>query len=145
MEDRQEEHDPYDLQRFADAQVRTYENACSELKLGQKQSHWMWFVFPQIKDLGTSNTARYYGISGRDEAQAYLRDPILGPRLRECTKLVNAIEGRTIRQIFAYPDNLKFLSCMTLFSEVTSENEEFLLAVKKYFGGQPDPATLARL
>ena len=145
MEDRQEEHDPYDLQRFVDAQVRAYENACSELKLGQKQSHWMWFVFPQIKGLGTSSTALYYAISGRDEAQAYLRHPVLGPRLRECTKLVNAIEGRTIRQVFAYPDNLKFRSCMTLFSEVTSENEEFVLAVKKYFSGQPDSATLARL
>jgi uncharacterized protein (DUF1810 family) len=145
MENRTEKHDRYNLQRFVDAQASVYANVCAELRRGQKQSHWMWFVFPQIKGLGISSTALHYGISGREEAQAYLRHPVLGPRLRECTKFVNAIEGLTIRQIFSYPDDLKFRSCMTLFSEVTSDNAEFLMALGKYFGAQPDPATLARL
>jgi uncharacterized protein (DUF1810 family) len=145
MENRTEKHDRYNLQRFVDAQATEYANVCAELKRGQKRSHWIWFVFPQIKGLGTSSTALHYGISGREEAQAYLHHPILGPRLRECTKLVNAIEGHTIRQIFSSPDDLKFRSCMTLFSEVTPDNAEFLMALGKYFGAQPDPATLARL
>ena len=145
MEDQQEKRDPYNLQRFVDAQIHVYADVCAELRRGQKQSHWMWFVFPQIKGLGSSSASLYYGIFGREEAQAYLRHPVLGPRLRECTNLVNAVEGLTIRQIFSYPDDLKFRSCMTLFSEATSDNEEFLLALSKYFGGQPDLATLARL
>ena len=145
MEDLQDERDFYNLQRFVDAQAQTYENACSELRQGQKRGHWIWFVFPQIKGLGLSSTSLYYGITGREEAQAYLRHPILGPRLRVCTKLANAIEGRQIGRIFPGPDDLKFRSCMTLFSEVCSDNEEFLLGLKKYFGGQPDAATLVRL
>ena len=110
MEDRRDKHDPYNLQRFVDAQVReyAYANVCAELRRGQKNGHWMWFIFPQIKGLGTSRTALHYGISGGEEAHAYLRHPILGPRLRECTKLVNAIEGRTIKQIFSDPDDLNF-------------------------------------
>jgi uncharacterized protein (DUF1810 family) len=145
MQDGQEKHDTYNLQRFVVAQFSVYSDVCTELRRGRKQSHWMWFIFPQIKGLGITSVSLRYAISGREEAQAYLAHPVLGPRLRECTKLVNAIEGRTIRQIFYSPDNLKFRSCMTLFSEATSDNEEFLLALRKYFGGQPDPATLARL
>lgn len=145
IDDRQEKRDPYNLQRFVDAQSHIYAGVCAELRRGQKQSHWMWFVFPQIKGLGFSSSSLRYGISGREEAQAYLCHPVLGPRLRECAKLVNAIEDRTIGQIFFHPDYLKFRSCMTLFSEATPDNEEFLLALGKYFSGQPDPATLARL
>jgi uncharacterized protein (DUF1810 family) len=147
MEERQEKDDPYALQRFVDAQFSVYGNVCDELGRGQKVGHWMWFIFPQIKGLGINSTSLFYAISGREEARAYLSHPILGPRLRECTKLVNAIQRWTIKQIFhiSCPDDLKFRSCMTLFSEVASDNEEFLLALRKYFGGQPDPATLERL
>ena len=145
MANQREKQDTYDLQRFVDAQALVYANVCAELRRGQKESHWMWFIFPQIEGLGFTSTSRRYAISGRDEAEAYLRHPVLGPRLRECTELVNSTNGLPIIQIFPHPDYLKFRSSMTLFSEVTSENTEFLLALKKYFDGQPDPATLARL
>ena len=145
MANQREKQDTYDLQRFVDAQALVYANVCAELRRGQKESHWMWFIFPQIKGLGFSSTSRRYEISGKHEAQAYLRHPVLGPRLRECSQLVNYNTGLAIIQIFPYPDHLKFRSSMTLFSEVTSDNAEFLLALKKYFDGQPDPATLARL
>lgn len=138
-------NDPYDLQRFVHAQNPVYEQACSELGQGRKQGHWMWFVFPQLKGLGHSWTAEKYGISSRGEAEAYLRHSILGPRLRECTRLVNLVDGRSIEQIFGYPDNLKFHSSMTLFAAVTSDNEVFVKALQKYFGGQPDGQTLDRL
>jgi uncharacterized protein (DUF1810 family) len=112
--------DPYNLRRFSDAQNPVFEQVCSELRNGQKRGHWMWFIFPQIEGLGLSQTAREFAISSRDEAAAYLDHPILGPRLRECTRLVNLAEGRSIDQIFGYPDNLKFRSCMTLFAHATS-------------------------
>jgi len=105
----------------------------------------MWFVFPQLEGLGGSWMANKFGISSRGEAEAYLGHSVLGPRLRECTRLVNLVEGRTIEQIFGYPDNLKFRSSMTLFSCVGSDNEFFVAALQKYFGGQPDRLTLARL
>jgi uncharacterized protein (DUF1810 family) len=145
MADPREEQDTYHLQRFVDAQSPVYANVFTELTRGQKESHWMWFIFPQIKGLGFTSTSQRYAISGRDEAEAYLRHPVLGPRLRECTQLVNSIAGLPIIQIFPHPDYLKFRSSMTLFSEITSDNAEFLFALKKYFDGQPDPATLARL
>ncbi len=141
----QDQHDPYNLRRFVEAQASEYENACAELRRGRKQSHWMWYIFPQIKGLGSSGASQYYGITGREEAQAYLSHPVLGPRLRECTKLAIAIKGRQVCQIFPAPDDLKFRSCMTLFSVASSDNEEFLLALRKYFGGQPDAATIARI
>ena len=119
-----------------------FEQVRSELRAGRKQSHWMWFVFPQLKGLGHSWMAGEFGISGRDEAEAYLRHPVLGPRLRECTALVNSIEGRSIERIFGYPDYLKFRSCMTLFANATRDNEVFVSALQKYFGGQGDPVTL---
>lgn len=137
--------DPYNLQRFIDAQAGVYEQACSELRQGRKTSHWMWFIFPQLKGLGSSHTSREFAISSRMEADAYLRHPILGPRLRECTGLVNLVEGRPIGQIFGYPDNLKFRSCMTLFARATAENEIFMMALNKFFGGEFDPATLELL
>ena len=138
-------HDPYDLQRFVDAQNPVFDQVCSELRDGKKKSHWMWFVFPQIKGLGYSQLARKFAISSREEAAAYLEHPVLGPRLRECTSLVNHIEARSIEQIFGYPDNLKFQSCMTLFAEVTSDNEVFMRALQKYFAGRLDPSTVERL
>jgi uncharacterized protein (DUF1810 family) len=138
-------NDPYDLQRFVDAQNPCFESVCSELRKGSKTGHWMWFIFPQISGLGHSPVARRFAISSREEAEAYLRHPILGPRLRECTSLVNLTEGRSPRQIFGYPDDLKFRSCMTLFVHATPDNRVFIDALHKYCGGSLDPLTLERL
>jgi uncharacterized protein (DUF1810 family) len=138
-------NDAYDLQRFLDAQNPVFEQVSSELREGRKQGHWMWFVFPQLKGLGHSWMASRFGISSRDEAEAYLRHPILGPRLKECTRLVNLVEGRSIEQIFGYPDNLKFHSSMTLFAHVASDKELFINALQKYFDGERDSLTLDRL
>ena len=137
--------DPYDLQRFVDAQNSIYERVCHELRHGHKQSHWMWFIFPQLRGLGHSPTAIRYGIGSREEARAYLAHPILGQRLRECTGLVLGVEGRSIAQIFGSPDDMKFCSSMTLFSKTADDNKLFEDALQKYFAGQPDPLTLARL
>jgi uncharacterized protein (DUF1810 family) len=137
--------DRYDLRRFVDAQNPVYEAVRSELRSGRKTTHWMWFVFPQIAGLGFSPMARKFGISSLAEAAAYLRHPLLGSRLAECTGLVNVVEERPIEQIFGYPDDLKFRSSMTLFAHATSDNRLFLEALKKYFGGEFDAETLARL
>jgi len=138
-------NDPYDLKRFLDAQDPVYERVCGELRKGRKESHWIWFIFPQLRGLGSSQTAARFGISSRQEAEAYLEHPVLGPRLRECTSLVNLIEGRSIDQIFGYPDDLKFRSSMSLFANVASDHQIFEQALQKYFGGEPDPLTLDRL
>ncbi|MGC2517804.1 MAG: DUF1810 domain-containing protein [Burkholderiales bacterium] len=139
-------NDPHDLQRFVDAQAPVFEQVCAELREGRKRSHWMWFVFPQIKGLGHSETARRFAISSREEAEAYLQHPVLGPRLRECTRLVNLVEGRSIEQIFGHPDDVKFRSSMTLFAHVASGNPVFQEALQKYFEGKPDDRlTLGRL
>jgi uncharacterized protein (DUF1810 family) len=137
--------DPFNLRRFVDAQEPVFEQVCTELHEGRKRSHWMWFVFPQIAGLGRSPLARKFAISSRAEADAYLRHPMLGPRLRECTRLVNAIDGSGIEQIFGYPDDLKFRSCMTLFAHAAEDNRVFADAVHKYFSGDYDHATLDRL
>jgi len=137
--------DPYNLQRFVDAQNPVYDMVCSELREGRKKSHWMWFVFPQIAGLGSSELARKFAISSLAEAAAYLAHPILGPRLTECTRLVNLAEGRPIEEIFGYPDDLKFRSSMALFAHATPDNRVFIDALQKYFSGEFDPATLARL
>jgi uncharacterized protein (DUF1810 family) len=137
-------NDPFNLQRFVDAQSPIFDQVCSELRDGAKRGHWMWFTFPQIKGLGYSQLARKFAISSREEAKAYVEHPILGPRLIECTKLVNLIEGRAIEQIFGYPDDLKFRSCITLFANATG-NQIFVDALAKYFNGKSDPATLERL
>ncbi len=105
----------------------------------------MWFVFPQIQGLGHSPMAQRFAVASRAEAEAYLRHPILGPRLLECTRLVNEVKGRSIEDIFAYPDNLKFRSSMTLFAHATADNRVFVDALDKYFGGEYDPLTLERL
>jgi uncharacterized protein (DUF1810 family) len=134
--------DPYNLQRFVDAQNPVFEQVRAELRSGRKQTHWIWFVFPQLKGLGSSWMAEEYGISSREEAQAYLAHPILGSRLRECTQLVNLVNGRSIEQIFGYPDYLKFRSSMTLFASAASNNAVFQRALYKYFEGRPDSRTL---
>jgi uncharacterized protein (DUF1810 family) len=105
----------------------------------------MWFVFPQIAGLGHSPTARRFAIASQDEARAYLAHPLLGPRLRQCVTLVNAVEGRSAHDIFGSPDDVKFRSSMTLFAAAASDREIFLAALQKYYGGAPDPLTLARL
>lgn len=137
--------DPYNLRRFVDAQDPVYERVCAELRGGRKSSHWMWFIFPQLRGLGQSQMAYTFGISSREEAQAYLRHPVLGPRIRECTRLVNLIDGRSIEEMFGYPDDLKFRSSMTLFASVQAEDPIFQDALKKYFGGEPDARTVQLL
>ena len=136
---------PHDLQRFVDAQRAVYERVCAELRAGDKRSHWMWFIFPQLAGLGHSPMARRYAISSLAEARAYLEHPLLGARLEECTRLVNAVEGRSILQIFGPPDDMKFRSSMTLFSRATAHDAIFREALDKYFGGEPDRRTLELL
>jgi uncharacterized protein (DUF1810 family) len=137
--------DPYLLRRFVDAQQPVYGRVLAELRQGRKQSHWMWFIFPQIKGLGHSAMATKFAISSREEAKAYLEHPLLGKRLRECTQLVTNVEGRSIADILGHPDDLKFRSSMTLFASVTADNKDFTAALKKFYGGEFDSATLERL
>jgi uncharacterized protein (DUF1810 family) len=137
--------DRHDLQRFVDAQQPVYGRVTDELRAGDKRSHWMWFIFPQIKGIGSSPTAQRYAISGLDEARDYLDHPVLGPRLRECTAIVNGIEGKTLDEIFGYPDKLKFCSSMTLFARAAQDSALFKAALRKHCGDEPDPLTLARL
>jgi len=136
--------DAFGLQRFVDAQAPVFRQVCAELAAGRKTSHWMWFVFPQLKGLGRSATAQHYGIGSAAEARAYWDHPLLGPRLKQCTELVLAVEGRSAHDIFGPPDDLKFRSCMTLFARITGE-ALFTRALDRYFGGQPDAATLELL
>jgi uncharacterized protein (DUF1810 family) len=136
---------PHDLQRFVDAQESIYETVVGELRNGRKRSHWIWFVFPQLRGLGSSPTAIHYGIASLDEARAYLAHEVLGPRLRECARLVAQIDGRSIEQIFGWPDDLKVRSSMTLFARATDDNADFLAVLEKFYGGEEDPVTVARL
>jgi len=133
--------DPFDLIRFVRAQDPVYRDIQGELTRGRKQSHWMWFVFPQVAGLGFSAMSQRYAIASRAEAKAYLAHPILGPRLIECTRLVLAIEGRTINAILGAPDDAKFRSSMTLFDAVSNE-PVFDEALARYFSGERDGATL---
>jgi uncharacterized protein (DUF1810 family) len=137
--------DLYNLQRFVDAQEPVYEQVRLELGNGGKLTHWMWFIFPQISGLGRSPTAELYAISSRQEAEAYLKHPVLGPRLRECTRLVNAVQKRSLHDIFGTPDDLKFCSSMTLFTHATPDNQIFLEALRKYCQGRFDTLTMQRL
>ncbi|WP_024574695.1 MULTISPECIES: DUF1810 domain-containing protein [unclassified Afipia] len=137
--------DTYDLQRFVEAQQPVYPRVVSELRAGRKQSHWMWFIFPQIEGLGHSAMAQRYAIGSRAEAVAYLEHPLLGPRLRECTRLVNAVAGKDIHAILGSPDDMKFKSSMTLFARAAADNADFAAALDKYYGGEFDAATIARL
>ena len=140
-----EKNDHHNLQRFVDAQSPVFEEVCGELREGRKKGHWMWFIFPQIEGLGYSQLARKFAISSREEAEAYLNHPILGPRLRHCTRLITLVEGRSIGQIFGDPDDLKFHSSMTLFANATSDNQVFRDALQKYFDGELDRLTVERL
>ena len=133
--------DPFNLNRFVEAQASVIDTVLLELKRGKKQSHWMWFVFPQIAGLGFSSMAQKYAISSLDEARAYLGHPVLGDRLRKCVELVLQVENQFAHQIFGSPDDMKFRSSLTLFSEATGE-EVFLRALDEYFDGVPDSATL---
>ena len=126
--------DPFDLQRFIDAQEPVFQTVTAELEAGKKRTHWMWFVFPQIQGLGHSEMARRYAISSVDEARAYLDHAVLGERLLILTQIVNALDGRSVEQIFGYPDDLKFRSCMTLFASATPDNAVFLHALEKPTG-----------
>ena len=133
--------DEFDLDRYVAAQEGVYDKALSEIRRGRKTSHWMWFIFPQLSGLGHSAMAQRFAISSSDEAVAYLRHGVLGSRLKECTALVNAVEGRTILEIFGSPDDLKFLSSMTLFGAVSSD-PELAAAIAKFYGGKRDQRTL---
>jgi len=143
--------DDHDLGRYLRAQdapaggVTVYEAALAELRAGAKQTHWMWFVLPQLLGLGESAMSRTYGIATLVEAKAYLAHPILGPRLRSCVAAVNAVQGRTAFQIFGRPDDRKFRSCLTLFAHATDDNTDFMIALVKYFPGGFDKQTLKRL
>jgi len=140
--------DPYKLGRFPPAQDQVYERVRSELAAGEKRSHWMWFIFPQLKGLGSSATARNFALASLDEARAYLAHPVLGARLRECTQLVNGIRERSAETIFGYPDHMKFHSSMTLFARAAASEADrslFRAALARYFGGEEDPLTVRAL
>ena len=137
--------DPFHLQRFVEAQQSTYIHARAELTAGSKQSHWMWFIFPQIAGLGSSSTAQRFAIRSMDEATAYLAHPVLGPRLRECTTLVLNHPNRLVSSIFPYPDDLKFHSSLTLFAVADPDTPLFRQALDTFFSGQRDEATLSLL
>ena len=134
--------DPHDLDRFLTAQAPVIDAVLDELRAGRKRTHWMWFVFPQLRGLGHSQMAWHFGIASRDEAAAFIAHAVLGPRLRECVEAVLAVRGRTAHEIFGSPDDLKLRSCLTLFAEVAGGDSVFDRALRQYFGGQPDPATL---
>jgi uncharacterized protein (DUF1810 family) len=134
--------DGYNLERFVMAQDAVYDQVRSELRAGAKRSHWMWFVFPQLEQLGQSPTAKHFGIASLDEAKAYWQHPVLGPRLAECTKLVVTVDGTSASQIFGYPDDLKFRSSMTLFEQAAPHELLFSGALQKYFPDGPDQRTL---
>lgn len=137
--------DVYDLDRFVEAQAGVYPRVLAELLAGEKRSHWMWFIFPQIAGLGASAMAQRYAIGSLAEARAYLAHPILGERLRACTAAVNAVSGRSAHAIFGAPDDVKFRSSMTLFAAAAPDEPLFAEALATYFGGAPDPLTLAKL
>jgi uncharacterized protein (DUF1810 family) len=132
----------FDLDRFVAAQDPVYTTVLSELRAGRKRSHWMWFIFPQVAGLGSSEMARKYAIRSGDEAAAYLAHPVLGSRLRECAGLVEAHDDEPIEEIFDGPDDRKFQSSMTLFADIAPHEAVFQACLDKFFDGQPDPATL---
>jgi len=135
-------NDPYDLQRFVEAQRSAYDRALRELRAGRKTSHWMWYVFPQFRGLGFSETARFYGISGLDEAVAYLAHPILGPRLRACVEAMLSIDDRTAEDVLGPIDGKKFRLSMTLFARAAPDEPIFTKALERYFAGEQDARTI---
>ncbi len=137
--------DPHDLDRFVQSQQGEYDQALSEIKSGQKRSHWMWYIFPQFEGLGTRPMARRYAIKSVAEATAYLRHPVLGPRLAECAEAALGVEGRSAGEIFGFPDDMKLRSCATLFACVSPGGSVFQRVLDRYFQGQPDRQTLGLL
>ena len=135
----------FDLSRFTDAQRRSYPTALREIRSGRKRTHWMWYIFPQLRGLGRSSTAEYYGIQSLDEAAAFLAHPVLGANLREISGALLALEGDNPTEIFGWPDDLKLRSSMTLFAAVSPENSVFHRVLDKYYGGRPDELTMLRL
>ena len=134
--------DPFDLHRFVQAQEDVYAQALAEIRSGRKRTHWIWYIFPQVAGLGSSPTARRYAISGLEEAEAYLRHPVLGERLLECTTAVLLVEGLSATEILGSPDDLKLRSCATLFARVSEPGSVFGRVLAKYYAGEPDPKTL---
>jgi uncharacterized protein (DUF1810 family) len=137
--------DPYHLHRFVEAQDPVYSQVCEELRRGYKTGHWMWFVFPQITGLGSSETSRRFAISSLTEAEAYMQHSVLRKRLEECASLVLKVSGRTAHEIFGSPDDLKFRSCMTLFARTSGKHPVFEENLQKYFKGEHDRMTLDEL
>jgi uncharacterized protein (DUF1810 family) len=137
--------DPFNLQRFVDAQQPVFSGVIEELKHGSKRGHWMWFIFPQLKNLGRTAQSNFFGIASLQEAAAYLQHSVLGPRLKQCTQLVNAVEGRSAEDVFGQIDAMKFRSSMTLFAQATPDNQIFIDALQKYFAGEFDPLTIEYL
>lgn len=137
--------DTWNLQRFVAAQAHSYAQACAELRAGRKRTHWMWYVFPQLRGLGRSAMAQEFGISGLEEAQAYLAHPILGPRLCDATRLVNARAGQSLHDLFGSPDDLKFHSCVTLFAACKNTDKLFAEALNLHFDSKADSGTLRLL
>ena len=135
-------NDPHDLKRFLDAQQNTYGQAISELRMGKKRTHWMWFIFPQFAGLGFSGQSKLYAIKSLDEARAYLEHPILGPRLVDAAKACLEIEGRSAPDVFGWPDDMKLRSSMTLFSVASSGETVFHDVLAKFFDGKPDGRTV---
>lgn len=137
--------DPYDLNRFVRAQEDIYQRALSELERGRKQSHWMWYVFPQLDGLGSSPTSRLYSIKSEDEARAYLEHPVLGQRLAECAEALLAVNGKSATAILGSPDDMKLKSCATLFAHVSAPGSAFERILDKFYAGDRDAATLGLL
>jgi uncharacterized protein (DUF1810 family) len=135
-------NDPYDLSRFVEAQAGSYDQALSEIRTGRKRSHWMWYVFPQFDGLGSSSMARRYAIRSLAEAEAYLRHPVLGPRLVTCCEAVAGVDARSAHEIFGSPDDMKLRSCATLFARVSTPGSVFERLLRKYFEGVPDERTI---
>jgi len=145
MDEAANSEDPFNLNRFVEAQESDYDRALREIRAGHKRSHWMWYIFPQIEGLGPSSTARFYAIKCIEEARAYLTHPILGSRLRECAKAALSVEGKTAEEIFGFPDVLKLRSCATLFVHVSEPGSVFEQLLQKYYGGLVDDATFRLL
>jgi uncharacterized protein (DUF1810 family) len=137
--------DKYDLDRFVQAQNGVYDQALAEIRSGRKQTHWMWFVFPQLAGLGSSPMARTYAMQNLDEAREYLKHPLLGARLRECAEAVVSVSGKSAHEIFGSPDDLKLRSCATLFARVSPENSVFHRIIRQYYRGEPDEKTIRLL
>lgn len=137
--------DPHDLQRFVDAQEPVYETVIEELRAGRKRTHWVWFIFPQLRGLGHSATATHFGIGSREEAEAYLAHGVLGPRLRQCARLLTTLGGRSADLVMGPVDALKLRSSMTLFAAVADDDRDFVAVLEQYYGGDPDSRTLQLL